>query len=145
MRIMLFVLAVLALTVASVDAQTQSDPNASQEGWGTNAGAEADPLGGQADPSADAGTADPAADTSAAADSMASDEIKATVSSIDKEKGELKVNEESGAERTFQISDSQALQDIQAGDQVRITLDPNDPSMVQAVEKADEAQSQPLM
>jgi hypothetical protein len=154
MKFKLFMFALLMAMVATpAFAQYGSEPSAApaqdaSEGSEIQQPLESNPAtldSSQSNPAAwdsDAtgGAVNPAATTTgslepSAANPAMGNQVEATVSSIDQEKGELKVNDLSGAERTYQVSDMNSLQDIQAGYQVKITPDPSDPTKAQMVEK----------
>src|SRR5688572_29477185 len=137
MKFRLFIMTLLVAMVATpVFAQMGSDTSAPSQDPAI--GAQDQGLG--SDPaSTSTGTMAPsAADTSSSDPSAAGaigNQVEATVSSIDQVKGELKVNDLSGTERSYQVSDKSSLQDIKEGDQVKITPDPSDPTKAQMVEK----------
>src|SRR5262245_37843078 len=143
MRFTLFVLVLLLeFVAASAFAQGSDTFNPLGEAAGQasdaadQAGQAADQAGQAADQAGDA--ADKIGDTMGGqSDSGMSSEIEATVSSIDQDKGELKVNDLSGVERTYEVQDTQALQDLKEGDKVKITPDSSDPTKAQSVEKQE--------
>jgi len=144
MKFKLFVLALLVAMIATPAlAQYGSDSSAPAQ----DPAAQSQDQGMQSDPAATStstGSMEPsAADSSANAPAdAAANLVEATVSSIDQEKGELKVNDLTGAERTYQVSDTNSLQDIKEGDQVKITPDPSDPTKAQMVEKSEQNANQ---
>ena len=142
MRFMLFILAAMAVVAAPAYAQMDSAAGTPRDSatQAQDAVTQTRDASQNMDPASS--TAAPAAGA-AATDSIGSSKIEATVASIDMDKGELKINDLSGTERTYQVSDKESLKDLKEGDQVKITPDTSDPAKAQSVEKNDQgAQNQ---